>query len=403
MVPPQDRSDRAFRRGGPSREDADAGAAPIRETTRLRGRGHRHAHRDARGRRAAAARAVGDPPGLQDGGHVRGGVRGRDTVLLLDLRAGERGVAARRTESRDPRQRPDPHRTGHRVRLLLRPVGGRAPRARRRADHGEQQPGDSLDRLRRFGPALLRPSRRGVSRGGTRKRTWRGLRPLQHPCHPGVGSVRRTDRTQSGRADRGPGRRDRGHVGGRDRGRGGSPTFPRPRRRARHPAAARRHRRVARRGGRGGDRDRISRPRAALVRARRPRHGDRVRPRGPGALLHVRARGRHRPRPRGQVPTREGGRGRRGQRRPRHARRRDHGAHRARGRPLWRQLRGVPRAEPPPSGTLRDHRAHAADRGGDRGPWLVEHPVHRDQRRWGEFGGRSPSNSGMGPRGESEG
>ena len=67
--------------------------------------------------------------GLQGGGHLRRRVRGRDAVLLLDLRgARTRPCPGEQRARRHPGQRPQPHRPGHRVRLLLRPR-----RARRRA------------------------------------------------------------------------------------------------------------------------------------------------------------------------------------------------------------------------------------------------------------------------------
>ena len=57
---------------------------------------------------------------LQSRRHLRRRVRGRDAVLLLHLRGRERGAARRARARRHPGQRPQPHRPGHRVRLLLR-------------------------------------------------------------------------------------------------------------------------------------------------------------------------------------------------------------------------------------------------------------------------------------------
>ena len=71
--------------------------------------------------------------GLRDGRHVRRGVRGRDAVLLLDVRRGRlgaRGAAGRATGRARHRQRPGPDRAGDRVRLLRRPGRRHAPRAR---------------------------------------------------------------------------------------------------------------------------------------------------------------------------------------------------------------------------------------------------------------------------------
>ncbi len=56
--------------------------------------------------------------------------------------------AERRAQDRDPRQRSQPHRPGHRVRLLLRARQLRPARRRLRDDHGQLQPRDGVDRLR---------------------------------------------------------------------------------------------------------------------------------------------------------------------------------------------------------------------------------------------------------------
>ena len=53
-----------------------------------------------------------------------------------------------RPEGRDPRLGSEPHRPGHRVRLLLRARQLRPPRGRLRDDHGQLQPRDRVDRLR---------------------------------------------------------------------------------------------------------------------------------------------------------------------------------------------------------------------------------------------------------------
>ena len=59
-------------------------------------------------------------------------------------------------EGHHSRRRPQPHRPGHRVRLLLLPRLLRADGGRLRDDHDQLQPGDGLDRLRHLRPALLR-------------------------------------------------------------------------------------------------------------------------------------------------------------------------------------------------------------------------------------------------------
>ena len=58
--------------------------------------------------------------------------------------------------------RTEPDRAGHRVRLLLRARGARAPRRRLRDDHGQLQPRDGVHRLRhRRSPLLRAGDRRG--------------------------------------------------------------------------------------------------------------------------------------------------------------------------------------------------------------------------------------------------
>ena len=73
-----------------------------------------------------------------------------------------------------PRLGPEPHRPGHRVRLLLRARLDGAARRRLRDGDGQLQPRDRLDRLRHLGPALLRADHRG---GRARRDRRRGRAP----------------------------------------------------------------------------------------------------------------------------------------------------------------------------------------------------------------------------------
>ena len=88
-------------------------------------------------------RSRGTPPrrrdraGLQDGRYLRRRVHGADALLLLDLRGGGRGDAAARSEGGRARLRPDPHRPGDRVRLLLRSGRAVARSRGRRLDHDQ--------------------------------------------------------------------------------------------------------------------------------------------------------------------------------------------------------------------------------------------------------------------------
>ena len=68
--------------------------------------------------------------------------------------------AGRAPTHRDPRVGPEPHRPGHRVRLLLRARVVRAARRGLRDRDGQLQPRDGVDRLRHERPALLRAAHR---------------------------------------------------------------------------------------------------------------------------------------------------------------------------------------------------------------------------------------------------
>ena len=124
-----------------------------------RGRGHGGA---ARARRAARVQAHR---------HLRGGVRLAHRLHVFHLRDAVCGAACRRggavgpEKGRDPRRRAEPHRPGHRVRLLLLPCRVRAARRRLRNHHDQLQSRNGLDRLRHLGPALFRAAhRRGRAR-----------------------------------------------------------------------------------------------------------------------------------------------------------------------------------------------------------------------------------------------
>ena len=174
------RADAARRGGGPS-----GSGSPTPSSRYLLGRRDEptsRAGRPARRRRA---------PDLQDRRHVRRRVRRRDAVPLLHLRGRERGATQRPAEGGHPRLRPEPHRAGHRVRLLLRARLLRPARGRLRDGHGQLQPRDGLDRLRHERPPLLR----AAHPGGRAQRASRPSRP-----RAGVDRVaRRADAAEAGR------------------------------------------------------------------------------------------------------------------------------------------------------------------------------------------------------------
>ena len=134
------------------------------------------------GRARVAAAAAGGarlpPRRLRRG---RGG--GRLELLLLDGRRAGRGVAGEEQAARRrARLGAEPHRPGHRVRLLLRPRGAGVPLARLRGGHGQLQPGDRLHRLRHLRPPVLR-----AAHGGVRARRLRA-RAAGRRRHPVRGS-----------------------------------------------------------------------------------------------------------------------------------------------------------------------------------------------------------------------
>jgi hypothetical protein len=109
----------------------------------------------------ALRRALRRAAGVQARGLLRGRVRHHHGVPVLDLRGRVRGRAERAREDHGAGRRPEPHRPGHRVRLLLRARGAGAARGRVRDHHGQLQPGDRLDRLRHLRPPVLRAAHAG--------------------------------------------------------------------------------------------------------------------------------------------------------------------------------------------------------------------------------------------------
>ena len=229
--------------------------------------------REVRALRARARRA----PGLQDGRHLRRGVRRADAVPLLLLRRGDRGRAVRPRQGDHPGQRPEPDRAGHRVRLRLRARVVRAGRRRLRDDHGQLQPGDGQHRLRHQRPAVLRAAHgRGRARGRRRRAGLRRRR--RRPAGRGRRAARRPDPAAAGPGAQGLRRADRRHHARR------RSTWPRtaaPSARCSSPpgcprrsSAPRRRTTEAKAIADGVGYPVLVRP---VVRARRARHGDRLR------------------------------------------------------------------------------------------------------------------------------
>ena len=238
--------------------------------------------------------------------------------------------AQRQAQDHDPRRRAEPHRAGHRVRLLLRARGLRAAGARIRNHHGQFESGDGFDRLRHERQTLLRAAHaRGRAqhlRPGTAGRRHR--------------AVRRADAAESRGRIAGRRRSDHRHPAGKHRDGRGPEIIRRDARQARAAPDAERHR--GQRGGSDFDRaeDRLSGAGASVVCARRPRDGARLQRRRSAPLHAERGRGQPGSAGPGRSLSRRRDRSRRRLHRGRRDQRdrRDHGAHRT-GRHSQRRQR----------------------------------------------------------------
>ena len=195
---------RCRRGGGRGRMAAPEAPRHLRRPHRRADRRRRAGGAPRPARRRRAARIQGRRQLRRRGG-------GAGPVLLLGLRAGGRAAPRRPRERRDPGRRSQPHRPGHRVRLLLCAGCTDLPLPRVRRGDGELQPRDGVNRRRLLRPALLRAADgRGRARGDRARTPDRRRRP-----------VRRPDAAGAGAPARGGGREAPGHaVRGDRRGRG---------------------------------------------------------------------------------------------------------------------------------------------------------------------------------------
>ena len=141
-----------------------------------------------------------------------------------------------RAENHHPRRRPEPHRPGHRVRLLLRPCRLRAEGRRVRDHHGQLQPGNRQHRLRHLRPTVFRAAdRRGRDRPGPARAASR------HPAglHRAVWRADAAETVAGAGARRHPHPR---HLGGCHRHRRGPRALPAAAAPARPAPAGERHR-----------------------------------------------------------------------------------------------------------------------------------------------------------------
>ena len=232
--------------------DADRDAAA--EARRLRRRRDRAgARRRTRARFASAGASQKAEAGLQARRHLRRRVRVVHAVSVQLVRADVRVEPERPRQGRHPRQRAQPHRPGHRVRLLLLSRRVRAARGRPRDGDDQLQPGNGVDRLRHRRPAVLPAADVRGRDGGDRDRAIGGRRRVV------PGAVRRPDAAEAGAGAAGGGRQDSRHVARFDRSRRGSQALRGAAVGAGHHAAGERHRHVARGSARGRRRASASR------------------------------------------------------------------------------------------------------------------------------------------------
>ena len=151
--------------------------------------------------------------------------------------SGPRGAPRRAALGRDPRLRAQPHRSGHRVRLLLRARRDDRARVRARRGDGQLQSRDRLHRLRHLRPPLLRAAHARRRAGRRRGRAARGRDR----------AVRRPDAAEARRRPRRGGRAAARHERRCDRPRRGPRALRRAARAPRLQSAAIRHRAQRRR------------------------------------------------------------------------------------------------------------------------------------------------------------
>ena len=150
VVPRADRGP-GGERGTPARRPADRpGEIPpaLPQAPGIFGQAAGAAARLPGGRSTQPASGARHTAGLQAGGYLRRGVLHGHRLHVFDLRGRMRIAARYAGQDHGDRGRPEPHRAGHRVRLLLCARGTGLPGRRFRDHHGQLQPGDRVHRLR---------------------------------------------------------------------------------------------------------------------------------------------------------------------------------------------------------------------------------------------------------------
>ncbi len=208
--------------------------------------------------------ANGHTSGVQTRGYLRGRVFDQHRLHVLDLRGRVRIAADRQEEDHGAGRRTEPHRAGHRVRLLLRARRAGDARRRLRDHHGQLQSGDRFHRLRYFRPPVLRAADAGrrAGSGGSGEASRRDR------------AVRRADAVEAGARPGQERRAHHRHHAGHDRHGRRPRTLPGDAARIEFEATAQSHRQQRGRCGRGCGRDRLSAGDASIQRAGWPCHGD---------------------------------------------------------------------------------------------------------------------------------
>ncbi len=185
-----------------------------------------------------------------------------------------RGRTDRPAQDHGAGRRPQSHRPGHRIRLLLRARRDGTARRRLRDTDGQLQSGNRLNRLRHLRPALLRAAHTGRRarnrRQGETRRTDR--------------AVRRPDPAQARARSRSCRCADHRHHARHDRCRRGSRTLPAIAPPTRPEAATQPNRAHRGRSAGSGRADRLSAGGASELRAGRSCDGNRAPARRSGTL-----------------------------------------------------------------------------------------------------------------------
>ena len=131
---------------------------------------------------ARHAPCAGRAPGVQARRYLCRRIRHQHRLHVFHLRGRVRSRAHRQEKNHGAGRRAEPHRPGHRVRLLLRACRAGDARRRLRDHHGQLQSGNRFHRLRHFRSPVFRAADAGRRAGnGRRRETLRRDRAVWRP------------------------------------------------------------------------------------------------------------------------------------------------------------------------------------------------------------------------------